>query len=251
MICLYILLSFISILLINCDEVVSKISLRQIITGERIFIETETNRQVLFHGVNAIVKGFPYIPIIDEFDIDLSLSDLDHQTLSSLGVNVYRLGTMWPGVEPIQGQYNETYMDILKQIIYSASQYGIYTLFDLHQDVINEEFCGEGAPDHAILHQNPDDTRKKNNTDFPLPVDDPYENGSDGYPSRSDCDKHSWTNYYSSRAASYAFEQLYNVNSTESPSPLQSWAKFWQHLAQFGTQKGVLGYELMNEVSYH
>lgn len=29
----------------------------------------------------------------------------------------YRLGMMWPGVEPEKGQYNQTYIDIAKSLV--------------------------------------------------------------------------------------------------------------------------------------
>jgi hypothetical protein len=64
---------------------------------ERYFIEKDTGRQMFFHGVNTIVKGFPYVPQTSEFDVEVSLVDKDHALLADLGVNVYRLGTMWPG----------------------------------------------------------------------------------------------------------------------------------------------------------
>ena len=35
----------------------------------------------------------------------------------SWGFNVVRLGTMWSGVEPEMGRYNETYLQILSQIV--------------------------------------------------------------------------------------------------------------------------------------
>jgi hypothetical protein len=76
----------------------SRISLIQFEENdERYFIEKDTGRQIFFHGVNTIVKGFPYVPQTSEFDIDVSLVDKDHALLADLGVNVYRLGTMWPG----------------------------------------------------------------------------------------------------------------------------------------------------------
>ena len=34
--------------------------------------------------------------------------------------------------------------------LYSASKYGIYTLLDMHQDVLSPKFCGEGVPDWAV-----------------------------------------------------------------------------------------------------
>ena len=33
------------------------------------------------------------------------------------GFNVVRLGMMWPGVEPKKGQYNETYLAIMKKLV--------------------------------------------------------------------------------------------------------------------------------------
>jgi hypothetical protein len=64
---------------------------------ERFFIEKDTGRQIFFHGINAVVKGFPYVPLTEEFDIDISLTDRDHALLADLGVNIYRLGVMWSG----------------------------------------------------------------------------------------------------------------------------------------------------------
>lgn len=109
------------------------IQLKQKPTGERVFIETTDGREVFFHGVNAIVKGYPYIPETEYFDIDISLSKEDHATLADLGVNVYRLGSMWKGLEPTRGVYEENYMKKLDQIVTEAEEYGIYTLLDMHQ----------------------------------------------------------------------------------------------------------------------
>ena len=50
---------------------------------------------------------------------------------------------MWPGVEPVRGQYNQTYLDIVAEIVEEASSYGIYTLADMHEDVLSERFCGD------------------------------------------------------------------------------------------------------------
>ena len=66
--------------------------------------------------------------------------------MKSFGLNMIRLGTMWPGIEPVKGQYNETYISLIKTIAEEAANYGIYTLLDMHQDVLSEAFCGEGIP---------------------------------------------------------------------------------------------------------
>ncbi len=43
---------------------------------------------------------------------------------------------MWTGVEPEEGQYNRTYIDILKEITTEFGKLGVYVLLDMHQDVL-------------------------------------------------------------------------------------------------------------------
>ena len=40
---------------------------------------------------------------------------------------------MWSGVEPVEGQVNETYIDILTEIVSGLEKQGIYTYLDMHQ----------------------------------------------------------------------------------------------------------------------
>jgi len=68
-------------------------------------------RESVFHGVNAIVKGPPWVPEYKNFSRDISMSKEDFQILKDMGNNIIRLGLMWPGVEPNRGEYNETYLD--------------------------------------------------------------------------------------------------------------------------------------------
>ena len=69
-----------------------RISLKQRASGERTFVDAD-GREVFFHGVNAIVKGPPWIPSTDVWDGETSLTDKDFDDLQSLGLNVIRLGT--------------------------------------------------------------------------------------------------------------------------------------------------------------
>jgi endoglycosylceramidase len=218
----------------------SRIALKQYQENdERYFIEKETGRQMFFHGVNAIVKGFPYVPSTDAFDIDISLVDQDHALLADLGVNVYRLGTMWKGAEPIKDQFNQTYFNQLKVIVEKASSYGIYSLLDMHQDVISEKFCGEGIPDYVAI---PTDEN------FAEPVDSIYtDRAEDGFPTRADCAKHGWASYYNTKATSSVFQNMYNSVDTAG-STLAYWGRFWMKVTeQFNQNSAVLGYELINE----
>ena len=77
----------------------------------------------------------------------------------------------------------------------SAGSYGIYTLLDMHQDVLSDKFCGEGIPDWAV--DTGSELRKKqlvpikpeyaylfsDAKGFPFPVDEPYKvDPTTGYP---------------------------------------------------------------------
>ena len=196
-------------------------------------------RAVLLRGVNAVVKGPPWVPVPDEFSRDLSMTDRDFEIMQSLGLNVVRLGVMWPGVEPERGEYNETYLDLVEDITQRAARYGVYTLLDMHQDVLSESFCGEGIPNWAVR------TRSTGKHAFPAPLLPPFADADEhGFPTRQDCAKLSWPHYYATHAAGEAFEALWRNHD----GLTQTWAEMWAHVAErFRGQDQVLGLELMNE----
>ncbi|KAJ3092327.1 hypothetical protein HK102_008477 [Quaeritorhiza haematococci] len=108
-------------------------------------------RQRFFRGVNVVYKVTPYFPVYDEWDPKLSFNDDDINLLSDLNINVIRLGIMWPGVEPERGQYNETYIKIMKNLVDKCRD----------KDVLSEKFCGEGVPLWAADPTGPLGTRSE------------------------------------------------------------------------------------------
>lgn len=215
-------------------------------TGERSFVDS-AGRERYFHGTNAIGKGPPWIPATDVYSPDLSLVAQDFEIMRGMGLSMLRLGTMWPGVEPTRGQYNETYMDELEKIVTMAASYGIYTLLDMHQDVLSEYFCGEGIPAWAVQDSGigsrilkfPRPLQAKGYATYPEP-----KSGGAAFPTRQECAKHSWPSYYGTKDVAAAYEALYtNVNGTA-----DAWAGMWRHVAQrFKGNPNVLGLELINE----
>lgn len=193
-------------------------------------------REVFFHGTNVVVKQFPWHPNTEGFDAG-TFSVEDMKLLKSLGLNMVRLGFMWPGLEPTRGTYNETYLQVMEKIVNASAEYGIYVLLDMHQDVMSRKFCVEGFPNWAA---NPGNAKN-----FPEPLHEPYElDPKTGLPSDEDCAKFSWASYYVSEAASVAFQNLYN----NTDGLLDSWAAFWAKAAEnFKDAPSVLGYELINE----
>ena len=74
----------------------------------RRFVD-ELGRTRIFHGVNVVRKKFPWHPEVGgTFDPLVSLNDADMVDLARWGLNVVRLGVMWPGVEPEDGLFNQT-----------------------------------------------------------------------------------------------------------------------------------------------
>lgn len=69
----------------------NRVSLKLKASGERAFVDMY-GRELFFHGVNAVVKGPPWIPETDLWDGEISVSHKDLDDLASLGLNVIRLG---------------------------------------------------------------------------------------------------------------------------------------------------------------
>ena len=204
--------------------------------GVRAFVDAHGHERH-FHGVNAVVKGPPWHPTVGAFDFETSLVDHDFALLQRAGVNVLRLGVMWPGVEPVRGEYNRTYIETVRGIARTAATYGIYTLLDMHQDAMSERFCGEGFPAWAV--------QPSGRLAFPEPVGASFADpGPGGFPSRSDCARHAWSSYYFSEASATAWQALY----TNKDGLLDAWGAMWRTVATaFRGEPHILGIEAVNE----
>ncbi|KAL2634602.1 hypothetical protein R1flu_006081 [Riccia fluitans] len=218
-------------------------------------IQDQSRRERIFHGLNVVVKGSPWHPRLEAFDPQFSFSDADISLLREWGVNVVRLGVMWPGVEPKRGQVNSTYLNVMQTIVRKLHSAGIYTVLEFHQDLFSAQFCGEGLPSW-IFGDSSDGTaspvkqtrrRMHYPSTFPEPLGKrwPSDWGKDGWePSVERCNKHAWWWYYFSYAVSRAFQDLYENK--------RSWgdllARHWTVVAEaFKDEPGIMGYELMNE----
>eukprot|EP00945_MAST-04E_sp_MAST-4E-sp1_P006840 g6840.t1 len=223
-----------------CGRGLPPIGLKYSKGAYRVF-EDIYGRERIFHGTNVVVKGPPWIPETEVFSTDTSLSERDLELMQALGLNVIRLGTMWAGLEPERGVYNRTYMETVRKIVRMAEARGIYVLLDMHQDVLNEKFCGEGFPDWAVV----DDKEKNYFGKFPMPIHEPYTDlDKHGYPTRQDCERHPWANGYLAEETGSAWQALWtNVDGVR-----DSWGSVWEYIAAvFQNTTSVLGYELINE----
>jgi endoglycosylceramidase len=137
---------------------------------------------------------------------------------------------MWSGVEPEMGIFNETYIEVISNIIDDLVAHGIHPLIDVHQDVISSYFClYDGAPTWLI------DLSTTSEKEFPWPL---KWDGTNPCPS-----DRGWGANYLAEATGAAFQDLYdNVNGMR-----DHFGKFWSKVASSFKDKEILGYEIINE----
>jgi endoglycosylceramidase len=133
-------------------------------------IRDRFGRVVLLHGVNAVYKRPPYRLTVNPGEA-ASFTAADARTIASLGFNVVRLGILWQGLEPGTTGPNDpavcapgspsdphmydpaiaqAYLGEVGRVVALLGRFHIYTLLDMHQDVYNQAFRGEGAPAWAV-----------------------------------------------------------------------------------------------------
>lgn len=209
-------------------------------------------RERILRGTNAVVKGPPWHPDSRSFSSDISMSAEDFVWLRKLGLNLVRLGVMWPGYEPVRGEYNETYLDEIDRIVDLAAAHGVYTLLDMHQDGFSEHFCGEGFPSWAVKRASGTILSKP----FPSPFDhldnktdyyiEPRLGGAPRIPTRKACKTHKigpgW--HEVDQESSQAYQALWD----NWEGIADAWAAMWAKVAKrFAKRPEILGLELINE----
>ncbi|CAO3641847.1 unnamed protein product [Cunninghamella echinulata] len=199
----------------------------------------EFGRVRFFHGTNVVKKAAPWYRSLD-FKPGDSFGLQDVQNLQRLGVNAVRLGHHWAGSEPIRGQYNQTFLDVLKQQTKLAEDHGIYILVDVHQDVLAKQVCGHGVPDWFVKKDWVPSWKQ-----FPVPQKlTPFKTDANGFPAESDCNSIDWSLSYLTAAVGNAFGRLYNNYDNLG----DAFASYWKKLAeQYVDTKNVIGYNLLNE----
>eukprot|EP00413_Alexandrium_margalefii_P045109 CAMPEP_0204603200 /NCGR_PEP_ID=MMETSP0661-20131031/57124_1 /ASSEMBLY_ACC=CAM_ASM_000606 /TAXON_ID=109239 /ORGANISM="Alexandrium margalefi, Strain AMGDE01CS-322" /LENGTH=540 /DNA_ID=CAMNT_0051614245 /DNA_START=6 /DNA_END=1628 /DNA_ORIENTATION=+ len=217
------------------------------------FVDAE-GREVIFHGTNAVVKGPPWHPDHAQFSPDISMAKEDFQLMQRLGLNFLRLGVMWPGTEPVRGQYNETYLDQIDRIVAMAGEHGVYVMLDMHQDGLSEYFCGHGFPFWAVKRS---EERWYNPLSKPFPAPfDRFENETCFYieekhqgarfPTRHACHHHhhflSWGE--GTFEAAQAYQALWDNWNGIGDAFAAVWAKI---ATRFKGRPEVVGFEVLNE----
>ncbi|MGZ4465609.1 MAG: cellulase family glycosylhydrolase [Nocardioides sp.] len=179
------------------------------------FVLDPTGRVLVLHGLNMVYKRGSYAPDATGFGRD------DARFLFRHGFTTVRLGLIWKAVEPRPGEYDDAYLARVRHTTRVLADAGIWTLLDFHQDLFNERFQGEGAPDWAVQ-------------DDGLPADPQL-----GFPD----------NYFANPALNRAFDHFWADDPGPGQVGLQErYAAAWAHVAAYfsGTPR-VLGLDVFNE----
>jgi endoglycosylceramidase len=178
------------------------------------WITDARGRVVIVHGTNMVYKLPPYDPAAVGFGND------DAAFLARIGFNAVRVGVIWKAVEPRPGVYDRAYLEQIARTVATLARHGVLSLLDFHQDLYNERFQGEGAPDWAVQ-------------DGGLP------NPKLGFPG----------NYIGNPALQHALDSFFGNAAGPRGLGLQQWfAGAWADVAgRFRRVGSVLGYELFNE----
>jgi endoglycosylceramidase len=134
------------------------------------FLRDRYGRVVILHGVNEVEKNPPYELTVAPGE-PWNFSAADAKAIAGLGFDVVRLGILWQGLEPGTGGPNNpavcaggppgnphmydagvdrSYLAAVRRTVDLLGRYHVYTLLDMHQDVYNQVFRGEGAPAWAV-----------------------------------------------------------------------------------------------------
>jgi endoglycosylceramidase len=178
------------------------------------WITDASGRVVIVHGINMVYKQPPYYPAA------IGFGDDDAAFLQRIGFDAVRVGVIWKAVEPAPGVFDDAYLKHIATTVRTLARHGILSLLDFHQDLWNELFQGEGAPDWAVQTGG-------------LP------NPKLGFPD----------NYLANPALQHALDAFFDDAVGPGGPGLQSrFADAWAHVARyFRGNRSVLGYELLNE----
>ncbi len=108
------------------------------------YLRDADNRIVVYHGVNVSNHSkysTDFLPWQTQDDL---------ARLNDWGFNVVRYLVFWEAIEPVEGVYDEAYLDATVERIGWLEDLGIDVIVDLHQDLYSGQYGGDGFPDWAI-----------------------------------------------------------------------------------------------------
>lgn len=178
----------------------------------------EKGRTRIFSGFNIDDK------LLDCSEFRYNLDEEFFRKYRAYGLDFIRLAVTWQNLEPEMGKYNESYLSSIDRIFELASEYGVYILLDVHQDLYSAyggTGAGDGAPEWAAI--------------------------TDGY--KSKMPKFVWAEgYVFGKWVHRSFDHFWNNDPVEGTGLQDRYAALWQMLAErYGESPALFGFDLMNE----
>lgn len=131
--------------------------------GENPGIYDQQGRYIILRGVNYNALG-DYWQGNTTVATTKQYEENDLKMMAANGVNCIRLLFSWSKLESAHGQYNQNYINELKNVIETAAKYNIYILLDMHHDAYGKYIATptsvtcdkpnkgwDGAPDWATI----------------------------------------------------------------------------------------------------
>jgi len=218
----------ISLLLFSCKKDTGKINPTKLLyakKGTDAGIYDQDGRFIILRGVNYNVLG-DYWQANPTVATQKQYEENDLKLMSKYGINCIRLLFSWSKLEPQKGNYNQAYIQEIKDVIETAAKYNIYVMLDMHQDAYGKyiaspvsEACDkpnkgwDGAPDWATI------------------TDGASTCTTDG--SRE-----------SAPAVVQAFENFWNNKNGMQDACINAWSTLVKQTAGYAN---VVGYDLINE----
>lgn len=111
------------------------------------------DRTVILRGINARIAGVFDVTFADgrtALEPLPALTPADCTRMRQLGLDLLRLPINWSGIEPTDGQFDESYLARVDAAVQCAAAAGLLVIIDLHQDGYSKEIGEDGAPLWAI-----------------------------------------------------------------------------------------------------
>ncbi len=128
--------------------------------GDRFYLQS--GREIIFNGVNIQAKSPQAKKISSRFKEPALINEeisfvnspftleeaAEHfARLKFCGKNCVRFAVVWEAIEPVKrGDFDEDYLTYMHDFVSLASEYGLYVILDIHQDVWSRFSGGCGAP---------------------------------------------------------------------------------------------------------
>ncbi len=181
-------------------------------TNGKHFVD-EYGRTVIFNGINLVCKN----------KAENYLGDYNEDTVlffSKCGFNLIRLGIIWDGVEPSPLEYDDEYINKIREFMDICQKHEIYIFLDMHQDLYAQIYS-DGAPLWACLNEGAEHITGEVWSD----------------------------SYLISSAVQNAFSNFWNNEKSEAGLGLQDhYAKMWRHILKaLGDHPMLIGCDFLNE----